>query len=111
MFAEKQKDFRLYKSIFPADLKHTTLAFIGLLVPLGPTWPINELQARWASGVIAGHLKLPPMKDMQEEVSKVDQDTVMKWKRDTVYIFNIVFLGGADNSNSSSNPDTSTKLG
>ena len=57
------------------------------MVPLGPAWPMNELQARWASGVIAGHLKLPPMKDMQEEVSRVNHGTVMKWKKDSVHIY------------------------
>lgn len=47
-------DLRLYKRIFPPSLEHPTLAIMGLLQTRGPIMPAVELQARWATRVIAG---------------------------------------------------------
>ena len=44
----------LYKFMFPPDLEKPTLAFIGLIQPLGPIMPISELQCRWATRVFKG---------------------------------------------------------
>ncbi|XP_007525262.1 flavin-containing monooxygenase 1 [Erinaceus europaeus] len=59
----------LYKYIFPAHLKKSTLAVIGLIKPLGSMIPTGETQARWAVRVLKGVNKLPPPSVMIEEVN------------------------------------------
>ncbi|NWY42266.1 FMO5 monooxygenase, partial [Sylvia atricapilla] len=49
----------LYKFMFPPDLEKPTLAFIGLIQPLGAIMPISELQCRWATRVFKGDGKAP----------------------------------------------------
>lgn len=47
-------DLKLYRRIFPPSLERPTLAILGLLQTKGPIMPAVELQARWATRVIAG---------------------------------------------------------
>ncbi|XP_010179964.1 PREDICTED: dimethylaniline monooxygenase [N-oxide-forming] 5, partial [Mesitornis unicolor] len=58
----------LYKFMFPPDLEKPTLAFIGLIQPLGAIMPISELQCRWATRVFKGLNKLPPRHDMEADI-------------------------------------------
>ncbi|XP_059196502.1 flavin-containing monooxygenase 5-like [Centropristis striata] len=58
----------LYKFVFPPELERPTLAIIGLVQPLGAIMPISEIQARWATRVFKGCLKLPPMASMQKDI-------------------------------------------
>ncbi|XP_055929743.1 flavin-containing monooxygenase 5-like [Argiope bruennichi] len=58
----------LYKCVFPSQLKHPTLAIIGFLLPLGPGFPLGEMQCRWAAQVLSGHCKLPSEEDMLKEI-------------------------------------------
>lgn len=44
----------LYKKVFPPNLEKPTLAFIGLVQPVGAIMPISELQARWVTQVFKG---------------------------------------------------------
>ncbi|XP_071421437.1 flavin-containing monooxygenase 5-like isoform X1 [Pithys albifrons albifrons] len=60
----------LYKFMFPPDLEKPTLAFIGLIQPLGAIMPISELQCRWATHVFKGLRHLPPLADMQAEITQ-----------------------------------------
>lgn len=60
----------LYRMVFPPKLEKTTLAFIGLVQPIGAIMPISELQARWATRVFKGLIKLPSSKDMMMECTK-----------------------------------------
>lgn len=59
----------LYKYVFPPGLDRPTLAIIGLVQPLGAIMPISEMQARWATRVFKGCIKLPSgaamLKDIQ----------------------------------------------
>ncbi|XP_041446492.1 dimethylaniline monooxygenase [N-oxide-forming] 2-like isoform X2 [Xenopus laevis] len=48
----------LYKNVFPVHVEKPTIAFLGLIQPLGPIMPTVELQARWATRVFKG-LELP----------------------------------------------------
>lgn len=48
-------DLKLYRRVFPPSLEHPTLAIMGLLQTKGPIMPVAELQARWATRVIAGN--------------------------------------------------------
>ncbi|XP_061744140.1 flavin-containing monooxygenase 5-like [Nerophis ophidion] len=58
----------LYKYVFPPELERPTLAVIGLVQPLGAIMPISEMQARWATRVFKGCLKLPSVACMQEDI-------------------------------------------
>ncbi|NWV68795.1 FMO5 monooxygenase, partial [Malurus elegans] len=54
-----ENQISLYKFVFPPDLEKPTLAFIGLIQPLGAIMPISELQCRWATRVFKGNGKAP----------------------------------------------------
>ncbi|NWX63544.1 FMO5 monooxygenase, partial [Promerops cafer] len=55
-FEVVENQIPLYKFVFPPDLEKPTLAFIGLIQPLGAIMPVSELQCRWATRVF----KAPP---------------------------------------------------
>lgn len=57
----------LYKCMYPTQLPHPTLVFIGFINPLGPGVPIGELQCRYAAQVFAGNVKLPSNDAMLKE--------------------------------------------
>lgn len=44
----------MFKFVFPPQLEKPTLAFIGILQPIGATIPTSELQSRWVTRVFAG---------------------------------------------------------
>ncbi|XP_037530773.1 flavin-containing monooxygenase 5 [Nematolebias whitei] len=58
----------LYKYVFPPELDRPTLAVIGLVQPLGAIMPISEIQARWATRVFKGCIKLPPVAAMLKDI-------------------------------------------
>lgn len=58
----------MYKLVFPPHLQHPSLAFIGLIQPLGSIFPIAEAQSRWYAQLITGKCKLPTCDDMKKEV-------------------------------------------
>ncbi|XP_030352281.1 dimethylaniline monooxygenase [N-oxide-forming] 5-like isoform X2 [Strigops habroptila] len=60
----------LYKFMFPPDLEKPTLAFIGLIQPLGAIMPISELQCRWATRIFRGLNKLPPQCYMEADIKQ-----------------------------------------
>lgn len=64
----KRNQVDLYARVFPPELKHPTLAVIGLIQPLGCIFPIAELQARWTCGIIKRQLSLPPVAERWEEI-------------------------------------------
>ncbi|XP_029473490.1 dimethylaniline monooxygenase [N-oxide-forming] 5-like [Rhinatrema bivittatum] len=59
----------LYKLVYPADLEKMTVAFIGFIQPIGAIMPIAELQARWATRVFKGLMKLPSVNDMKADIA------------------------------------------
>ncbi|XP_070410165.1 flavin-containing monooxygenase 5 isoform X1 [Nothobranchius furzeri] len=67
----------LYKYVFPPELDHPTLAIIGLVQPLGAIMPISEIQARWATQVFKGCIKLPPAAAMLRDI-KCKQEAMAK---------------------------------
>jgi len=44
----------LYKLMFPPNLKHPSLAVIGLVQAIGAVVPISEMQCRWYTRVLKG---------------------------------------------------------
>lgn len=60
-FKVVENQIPLYKYVFPPDLEKPTLAFIGLIQPLGAIMPISELQCRWATRVFKGKSGKPAL--------------------------------------------------
>ncbi|XP_065529066.1 flavin-containing monooxygenase 5-like [Lathamus discolor] len=56
-----ENEISLYKFMFPPDLEIPTLAFIGLIQPLGAIMPISELQCRWATSIFKGKRDKSPL--------------------------------------------------
>ncbi|XP_038650876.1 flavin-containing monooxygenase 5-like isoform X1 [Scyliorhinus canicula] len=85
----------LYKYIFPLQLEQPTLAIIGLIQPLGAIMPISELQARWATRVFRGLVKLPSvdtmMADIMEKKEKLGKRYVTS-QRHTIQVDYIPYM-------------------
>ncbi|XP_058166043.1 flavin-containing monooxygenase 5-like [Dasypus novemcinctus] len=60
----------MFKFVFPPQLEKPTLAFIGILQPVGAIIPTSELQSRWAVRVFKGLNKLPSVSDMMADIEK-----------------------------------------
>nr|XP_027204901.1 dimethylaniline monooxygenase [N-oxide-forming] 5-like [Dermatophagoides pteronyssinus] len=62
---------RLYKFQFIPTIKPAhTLAFIGLIQPIGPIFPIAELQARWFAQLMLGRKQLPSKTIMNTDIDR-----------------------------------------
>nr|XP_057930295.1 flavin-containing monooxygenase 5-like isoform X2 [Doryrhamphus excisus] len=59
----------LYKHVFPPSLSKPTLAVVGFVHGLGSLTPLAEMQARWATRVFKGLLKLPPEETMLDKIA------------------------------------------
>uniref|UniRef100_A0A6I8PS11 Flavin-containing monooxygenase n=1 Tax=Xenopus tropicalis TaxID=8364 RepID=A0A6I8PS11_XENTR len=68
----------LYKNVFPVQVEKPTIAFLGLIQPLGPIMPTVELQARWATRVFKGEAHLPPKRKMEKYIIR-SMKTKSKW--------------------------------
>ncbi|XP_004613928.2 flavin-containing monooxygenase 5-like isoform X2 [Sorex araneus] len=63
-------DHTMFKFVFPPQLERPTLAFIGILQPVGATIPTSELQSRWAARVFRGVARLPSEQAMMDDIRK-----------------------------------------
>uniref|UniRef100_A0A8C0FBM4 Flavin-containing monooxygenase n=1 Tax=Bubo bubo TaxID=30461 RepID=A0A8C0FBM4_BUBBB len=68
-----ENQISLYKFMFPPDLEKPTLAFIGLIQPLGAIMPISELQCRWATHIFKGLQDLPPSTTMLADITQTKE--------------------------------------
>ncbi|OCT85450.1 flavin containing dimethylaniline monoxygenase 5 gene 1 L homeolog isoform X1 [Xenopus laevis] len=71
----------LYKYIFPPHLEQNTLAVIGLVQPIGAIMPISELQARLATRVFKGLVRLPAAQSMVHDVAQKRQKMESRYVR------------------------------
>lgn len=62
----------LYKYVFSPNLgaQAHTLAFIGLVQPIGALFPISEIQSRWFAQIMAGKRQLPSVQKMTKDIMK-----------------------------------------
>uniref|UniRef100_A0A669C2C3 Flavin-containing monooxygenase n=1 Tax=Oreochromis niloticus TaxID=8128 RepID=A0A669C2C3_ORENI len=85
----------LYKYVFPPELERPTLAIIGLVQPLGAIMPISEMQARWATRVFKGCIKLPSaaamLKDVQSKQEAMAQRYVTS-QRHTIQVDYVSYM-------------------
>ena len=60
----------LYRLVFPPTYKHAhTMAFVGLIQPIGSIFPIAEMQSRWFCELMLGRCRpLPELPVMMSEV-------------------------------------------
>ncbi|NWU97630.1 FMO5 monooxygenase, partial [Upupa epops] len=85
----------LYKFMFPPDLEKPTLAFIGLIQPLGAIMPISELQCRWATHVFKGLRHLPPPSRMLEDIEEAKRKIAKRFvrsQRHTVQVDYVAYM-------------------
>ncbi|NWS57823.1 FMO5 monooxygenase, partial [Chunga burmeisteri] len=85
----------LYKFVFPPDLEKPTLAFIGLIQPLGAIMPISELQCRWATRVFKGLQVLPPSADMLADIVQTKEKMAKRYvksQRHTIQVDYIPYM-------------------
>lgn len=85
----------LYKLIFPPQLKHPSLAIIGLIQPFGSLFPIFEAQSRWYAQLMNGKVKLPSEAAMWKEVKKRRTETAKRYvgtQRHTVQVDYIAYM-------------------
>ncbi|CAN9500628.1 unnamed protein product [Ophioblennius macclurei] len=85
----------LYKYVFPPDLARPTLAFIGLVQPLGAIMPISEIQARWATRVFKGCKKLPSKEEMLKDIESKEEAMARRYvtsSRHTIQVDYIPYM-------------------
>ncbi|NXT40745.1 FMO5 monooxygenase, partial [Pelecanoides urinatrix] len=85
----------LYKFVFPPNLEKPTLAFIGLIQPLGPIMPISELQCRWATRVFKGLQDLPPSANMLADIMQTKEEMAKRYvtsQRHTIQVDYIPYM-------------------
>ncbi|GFY55598.1 dimethylaniline monooxygenase 5 [Trichonephila inaurata madagascariensis] len=70
----------LYKCMYPPELPHGTLGFIGFIIPVGPGFPTGEIQCRWAVQVLAGKCKLPSKAKMYADIKKRYETNIKRYK-------------------------------
>ncbi|XP_055480613.1 flavin-containing monooxygenase 5-like [Psammomys obesus] len=70
-------EYSMFKFVFPPGLDKPTLAFIGILQPMGAIIPTSEIQSRWAVRVFTGLKKLPSEKEMMADINRRKQKMAM----------------------------------
>lgn len=73
----------LYKYSIPPHLKHPTLALVGLIQPLGPIFPVSEMQCRWFMQLQTGKLKLPSVDQIRKEIAFKNEANAKRYVEST----------------------------
>lgn len=82
----------LYKYAIPPNLKHPTLALVGLIQPLGPIFPISEMQCRWFAQILLGNLKLPSLNDMMKEINAKNESNRKRYIESTRHTIQVDWI-------------------
>jgi cation diffusion facilitator CzcD-associated flavoprotein CzcO len=61
-------DLPLFRRVFKPGVE--SLAFIGLLQPLGAIMPLAEAQGRWVASYLRGEYRLPPRAQMEADIRR-----------------------------------------
>ncbi|XP_042339776.1 dimethylaniline monooxygenase [N-oxide-forming] 5 [Plectropomus leopardus] len=86
----------LYKYVFPPEMERPTLAIIGLIQPLGAIMPISEMQARWATRVFKGCLKLPSVASMLKDVQCKKEEMARRYVTSQRHTIQVDYLSYMD---------------
>ncbi|NWH50466.1 FMO5 monooxygenase, partial [Fregata magnificens] len=87
-----ENEIPLYKFVFPPDLEKPTLAFIGLIQPLGAIMPISELQCRWATRVFKGLHDLPPYANMLADITQTKEKMAKRYVRSQRHTIQVDYI-------------------
>lgn len=82
----------LYKYVFPPELDQPTLAMIGLVQPLGAIMPISEMQARWATRVFKGCIKLPSTAAMLKDIECKEETMARRYVSSSRHTIQVDYL-------------------
>ncbi|XP_072919676.1 flavin-containing monooxygenase 5-like [Hemitrygon akajei] len=82
----------LYKNVFPPQLEQPTLAIIGLVQPLGAIMPISEMQARWATRVFKGLVKLPSVNNMMADILEKKENMAKRYVSSQRHTIQVDFI-------------------
>uniref|UniRef100_A0A8C3F995 Flavin-containing monooxygenase n=1 Tax=Chrysemys picta bellii TaxID=8478 RepID=A0A8C3F995_CHRPI len=82
----------LYKFVFPPQLEKPTLAFIGLIQPLGAIMPIAELQGRWATRVFKGLNGLPSASNMMADIAQKREEMAKRYVKSQRYTIQMDYI-------------------
>ncbi|XP_077997050.1 dimethylaniline monooxygenase [N-oxide-forming] 2-like [Glandiceps talaboti] len=83
---DEEGNFPLYKYVFPLAYEHPKrLAFVGFFLAVGASWPLHEMQARWATRVFTGNIKLPDGNTMLQDVQQKPLFTRKHYKKVVVH--------------------------
>lgn len=89
IFPVKDNVVHLYKYVFQPKIQPPTLSIIGLIQPYGSIVPISEMQSRWAVSILKKKTKLPSIKDMEEDIKKLQDEMTNRYvnsRRHTVQV-------------------------
>ncbi|XP_048214142.1 flavin-containing monooxygenase 5-like [Perognathus longimembris pacificus] len=86
----------LFKFVFPTHLEKPTLAFIGLLQPVGATIPTSELQSRWVVRVFAGLKKLPSESEMMANTNRRKQKMANQFVKSPRVVHRVQYIDYMD---------------
>lgn len=88
----KDNKVHLYKYSIIPTLKHHTLAIIGLIQPLGPIFPVAEMQSRWFTQVLKGNLKLPAKECMEKDIKAKNEANAKRYTDSTRHTIQIDWI-------------------
>ncbi|XP_032872041.1 dimethylaniline monooxygenase [N-oxide-forming] 5-like isoform X2 [Amblyraja radiata] len=86
----------LYKLVFPPAITHPTLCIIGLMQPVGAIMPLSELQARWATRVFKGDVKLPSTADMTTDTMEKKEKMSNRYVKSPRHTIQVDYIAYAD---------------
>lgn len=80
----------LYKFIFPVE--DSSVAFVGIVEPIGGFWPVAEMQSRYVARVLAGRLALPDVDKQRDEATKRASHLPIKSDRYASQVYWIAYM-------------------
>lgn len=96
VFTISDSTVSLYKNVFLPNLENPTLAFIGLIRPIGSILVASEMQTRWATRVFKGLNKLPPLEECMEDIAKKSKVLTQRYGTLQGNAFQIEFIEYVD---------------
>ncbi|KAM5237494.1 flavin-containing monooxygenase 5-like [Ctenodactylus gundi] len=86
----------MFKFVFPPQLEKPTLAFIGILHPVGAIIPTSEIQSRWAVSVFKGLKKLPSESDMMASIARRRKKTAKEFAGSSRFLCRVNYIDYMD---------------
>lgn len=86
----------LFKHILPPTLAHPTLTVVGFIHGFGAINALAEMQARWATRVMKGIIKLPSKKQMMTEIEEETETMHRSFSCTKIYPLHVPFISYMD---------------